>query len=257
MRRYDPVNVCIYCGAVDDLRDEHIIPLALNGDWVLPKASCRACEAVTSAFEGKVLRGPLWLPRLALRLRTRRRKIQPKSFPLEVTVKGKQEVRDVQIDSNLPSVVLPMFSSPGFLREDEAKEGIKVEGFYVGHTQRSPEEVIQKLKVDKIALQMEYPVVEFARLVAKIGYGYAVAELGLDRVRDPLVLPGIRGLSNDIGHWVGSIPVAKDPPSSGLLHVAKIERQGDFVAVALSLFAMQPAPIYLIFISMGARQAAA
>jgi hypothetical protein len=253
MKRYAPVNVCIYCGATEDLRDEHIIPLALNGDWVLPKASCRACEAVTSAFEGKVLRGPLWLPRLALGLRSRRRKSQPTSFTLEVTSKGKEVTRDVPIHSNLPSVVLPIFASPGFLNGSEIAEGVKVEGFYVGHIQRRPEDVVRELGVDKVALQMEYPVVEFARLVAKIGYAYAVAELGLERVLAPLVLPGIRGLSNDIGHWVGTIPEVKDPPKEDLLHIAKIEQKGDFIAVALSLFAIQSTPIYLVLVSMGLR----
>src|SRR5215212_3632262 len=79
MKRYKPVGTCIYCGSVDDLRDEHIIPKALNGDWILPAASCRVCEAITSKFEMKVLRGPLWPPRRALNLQSRHRDRQPDS----------------------------------------------------------------------------------------------------------------------------------------------------------------------------------
>jgi hypothetical protein len=29
--RYEPVNECIYCGATENLSDEHVIPFALSG----------------------------------------------------------------------------------------------------------------------------------------------------------------------------------------------------------------------------------
>jgi hypothetical protein len=94
MRRYEPIGTCIYCGAVEDLRDEHIIPKALNGGWILPKASCRSCEAITSKFEMKVLRGPLWLPRRALNLQTRHRDRQPESFPVSQSKQCRGKARD-------------------------------------------------------------------------------------------------------------------------------------------------------------------
>jgi hypothetical protein len=49
---------CIYCGTQADqteakeLSDEHIIPYALGGNLVLPKASCDRCAKETHAFEG-------------------------------------------------------------------------------------------------------------------------------------------------------------------------------------------------------------
>lgn len=253
MRRYDPVGVCIYCGATTDLRDEHIIPRALDGDWILPEASCRACEAITSRFERRVLKGPLWLPRLALGLRTRRPKAQPTTFPIEVTINNTKEVRDIPIDANLPSVVLPMFATPGFMRGDNIEEGIKTEGLYVGHLNRTPEQVAKSLGVDRIALQMEYPVIEFARLIGKIGYGYAIAELGLNNVISPLVLPAIRGLTQDIGHWVGTVSDVKPAPDNDTLHIANVFSKNGMVLVGLSLFALQPAPIYMVLVSKGQR----
>jgi 5-methylcytosine-specific restriction endonuclease McrA len=37
---YAPKNSCIYCGVSDGkLSDEHIIPLSLGGNMILPKAS--------------------------------------------------------------------------------------------------------------------------------------------------------------------------------------------------------------------------
>ncbi len=252
MKRYEPVGVCIYCGARDVLRDEHIVPRALNGDWILPKASCRACEAVTSKFEAKVLRGPLWLPRINLGLRTRHPEAQPDTFPIEVTVKNRKETLPVSASKALPSIVLPMFTTPGFLRGDGVQEGIGIQGFYIGHVFRTPEEVAEALGVDRIALEMEYPVVEFARLIAKIGYGYAVGELGLDQVVEPLVLPAIRGVTQDIGHWVGSSADVGPPLDDNTLHVARIFKKDSWIVVAISLFTLQPAPIYTVLISKGA-----
>jgi hypothetical protein len=95
VKRYKPVGTCIYSGSQDDLRDEHIIPKALNGDWILPEASCRACEAITSKFEMKVLRGPLWLPRRPLNLQTRHRDKQPDSFSLLVNTDNVEERREI------------------------------------------------------------------------------------------------------------------------------------------------------------------
>jgi 5-methylcytosine-specific restriction endonuclease McrA len=41
VQRFKRIGVCIYCrDAASDLSDEHIVPYALNGNWILPKASC-------------------------------------------------------------------------------------------------------------------------------------------------------------------------------------------------------------------------
>lgn len=59
--KYGPVGKCIYCAAPPPavLTDEHIIPLALGGEHLLLKASCKPCEKITGRFEGIVLRGGL------------------------------------------------------------------------------------------------------------------------------------------------------------------------------------------------------
>src|SRR3712207_705268 len=50
-KRVGSVGCCIYCGATNELTDEHVIPLALAGNIIVPDASCRACAAITSDFE--------------------------------------------------------------------------------------------------------------------------------------------------------------------------------------------------------------
>ncbi|MGH7226437.1 MAG: HNH endonuclease, partial [Gemmataceae bacterium] len=61
-RRYAPVGRCIYCGATKPVlgyarfADEHIIPLALGGDLVLPEAVCKRCEiTINKQIETPVL----------------------------------------------------------------------------------------------------------------------------------------------------------------------------------------------------------
>ena len=49
---YPPVGRCIYCGATEPpadigrFTDEHIIPLAMGGNLILPQASCKQCEKI-------------------------------------------------------------------------------------------------------------------------------------------------------------------------------------------------------------------
>src|SRR5450759_2184663 len=78
----NPVGSCIYCAKPEGLTDEHIVPLGLGGNFILPKASCKKCNAITSAFELKVLRGFMLDARTAGQFPTRRRKQRPTTLPL-------------------------------------------------------------------------------------------------------------------------------------------------------------------------------
>jgi len=51
------IGECVYCGAKENLANEHIVPLALGGNLVLQNASCRSCAKITGKFEQRVLRG--------------------------------------------------------------------------------------------------------------------------------------------------------------------------------------------------------
>ena len=55
-QEYSPARKCIYCGGDGSpgrLTPEHIIPESLGGMLVLPEASCKPCQDVTSAMEGQ------------------------------------------------------------------------------------------------------------------------------------------------------------------------------------------------------------
>ena len=63
-----PVGRCIYCLSTEGLTNEHIMPIALGGKLVLPKASCEPCRRITSEFERIVTRQMYWPLRLSLGL---------------------------------------------------------------------------------------------------------------------------------------------------------------------------------------------
>jgi len=60
------VRRCIYCGSSDSLQKEHVIPLALQGHFVLDHASCRRCAVITGRMEQEMLRGWFLAPRTTL-----------------------------------------------------------------------------------------------------------------------------------------------------------------------------------------------
>lgn len=81
---YPKVDRCIYCGVDNfELTDEHIIPLGLGGNWILPKSSCRECATITGRVEQFCLRQMLGNIRLRLNFPTRRRKDRPNELPVE------------------------------------------------------------------------------------------------------------------------------------------------------------------------------
>ncbi|MCX6092675.1 MAG: hypothetical protein NTX23_07400 [Candidatus Bipolaricaulota bacterium] len=60
--------------------------------------------------------------------------------------------------------------------------------------------------------------VSFARMIVKIGYAFAVAASGLDAIREPVVVPAIRGMTDDVGMWVGSHDFVMKSESLGAMH---------------------------------------
>ncbi len=90
----------------------------------------------------------------------------------------------------------------------------------------------------------------FARFIAKVAYGYAVAEVGLHCFR-PLARDIILGRSNDYFHFVGSAP--SEPPDSGWPRGGKhhfgitirfVQDSIGLVVVDIKLFAEAGTPVY-------------
>ena len=85
-KSYPSTGLCPFClnefGPVK-FTEEHVIPYALNGRYVLVDGTCTSCNAYAAkTYEQKALDNNLLVPRLLLELRRRRaKKKPPKKFP--------------------------------------------------------------------------------------------------------------------------------------------------------------------------------
>jgi hypothetical protein len=249
-KKYKPVGVCIYCGSKEKLTDEHIIPLGLNGEIVLPKASCPKCNAVTSSFEQSVLRGNIRHVRAALGFPTRRPKDMPKTFPLLITVNGQESTIQVPAAESLVVLPFPLFGLPGFIAGIAPKAGIGINGFVNVHFGADPQILMARYGAEKVGMVLRVDSIAFARMLAKIAYCTVVGELGYDALSENFVLAAIRGESNDLGTWVGSGGDATPPTMLNVQHSAIYsiyEKEGQRVlTVFIKLFSNSPAPAYAI-----------
>lgn len=220
--RMAPVGSCIYCGATDQLTEEHIIPVALAGRIVLPDASCPKCAEVTSAFERRVLRGFMLDARTASGYPTRRPKKRPQSLPLQVERNGAFDQVELAPSEHPGLLVLPLLEPPGVLAGREPGAGVSICGYETIYFGKNPADVAKALGVKTIRTTHNWDVTSFARLLAKIGYGFAVAWLGLLPREHTVILPLILGKADDASYWLGSanfkLAVEAKDPTHALAH---------------------------------------
>ena len=252
--RYGPVGRCIYCGTtepppgVNRFGDEHIVPLALNGGLVLPEASCRRCERIINReIENRVLSEEWAYFRAKYGLPTRRPKNRMKTVFLECRTGGY-----IKVPANEYTAPVPLY------RFATAR--------ILSGSQPIPNSHAWTIAVlsdgdEEVRLQRRYPLwtgkhsfrvepYRFARFIAKIGYGFAVAEMGSHCFR-PLVRDIILGRSDDYFHFVGSAP--REPPASGWPRGGKhhfgitirfVQDGIGLVVVDVKLFAEAGTPVY-------------
>lgn len=216
-----PVGSCIYCGSQTSLSREHIIPYALQGNWVLPKASCPVCARITSEFERKVLRDSLSAVRRAAGFRTRRPHEQPTDFPQKITKHGEEISLRVPIEDHLTLLLLPLVPTAAYIDKRKYVSGVDIIGTETLVFGDDPTGIARKLDAQSISVTETYDYTAFLRLIAKIGYCIAVARYGLDSIAKPYVLPSILGQNDDIGMWVGSDGFQTKAENDVALHVVQ------------------------------------
>lgn len=216
--RAAPVGSCIYCGATNRLTDEHIIPLALAGQIVLPDASCRTCAGTTSAFERRVFRGFMLDARTTGGYPTRRLKKRPQSLPLRIERDGAFEQIELAPKEHPGLLVLPLLDPPGVLAGREPGAGVSICGYETIYFGKNPTDVAKALAVKTIRTTHNWDVTSFARLLAKIGYGFAVAWLGSLPREHIVILPLILGKADDASYWLGSANFKLAVEAKGPMH---------------------------------------
>jgi hypothetical protein len=242
-----PVGECIYCGSQEGLSREHVIPFALSGDLVLQAASCEECSQATKRFETRLLRGVLRQLRVHRDLRSRsKHRDAPRHYDLEVLRDGQTETVRLAAEDHPILVPFPRYSVPGFFRTNYDR-GIQLEGVVGYSLGKDPRTLCEELGVDDIRVTQKFPAVDFAQLIAKIGWGFLVASgQHVDLAGTPEVLTDIRGVTDQIGRWVGTYPDSLVRRKRGTLHVVSIFRDQRLgvMHVGVQLFADYGTPHY-------------
>lgn len=239
------VGRCIYCRTTDGkLTEEHIIPYGLSGVLSLKAASCEDCQKRTSALERKIQRGVLLETRTKLRTKTRNRKERPTAFQRIILDSESTEVRAVPVGETAAILLLPLYDLPGFLRGVPDEGTIRMPGVFAKPLTRTTD----ALRDPEQTFLAHFSPPEFARFLAKIALGAAVAELGLEGIQEDFVSPSIRDMTHDVGQWVGCMS-HRERQRAGVLHEMNvgITKEG-LILVRVHLFASRGAPEYWVVV---------
>jgi hypothetical protein len=220
-RTYNPVGSCIYCLKVEPpLGAEHIIPYGLAGQDVLPKASCHRCGTITSKAELHCLR-KIFMP-VRFHTGAQSRKGLPATLPVTVEANGLTKLRELSATEHPGYLFSFAFEQPYILDGLEplgVKRGgrISIRALNPDNDQR-----LNKL-AGKVTLPAGFDAVTFARMIAKIGYAYAVAERGLSTFSPLVVDPILTEEPEDIWYVVGGRTTALPGPNMHRLELDERE----------------------------------
>jgi hypothetical protein len=250
---------CIYCGTANKpLTDEHIVPYALNGSWVLNQSSCRNCASITSKFEFDVLRYHFISSRTTLGLRTRRPKNRPKKFAVLTEKEGHSEAVEMPVGKYPSLIVMPIFPEPAYSVNQPFSGNYVTNYGWIQVGGYQGEELRKELGADKLTIEVALKPFSFAQLLAKIAYCVTVAEFGLGTIEEAYILPSILGNSDEIGRWVGTAS-GRQLASQGNVELHKlaidVSTETREVVCRLGLFSVFGAPEYLIAVGRVTRDA--
>ena len=253
--RRAPIGKCIYCGAdgkTTKLSDEHFLPYALGGYVVLPEASCDACGKVTSYLDGflanKVYRSYRHVNKIQSRTKER-----PKTLDLKIRNRGQEVDKDIDIEEHPAPFTATAFDTPGIFKGLKPGDPFGPVCYHIFHRdlrETSVEKIARQHDADHVSAELQkYSPYTFARGLAKIAHGAAVAEVGLDNFQ-PL-LPKLILHENDVMPYYVGGELELEPKTKDR-HVVALRRchfNGEYYLVAiLRLFGNAGCPTYHIVI---------
>jgi len=265
-RRYPSAGACIYCRSRDRLSDEHIVPYAAGGRWVLPDASCKNCATVTGTFEGEVSRTILGPLRMLYNMPTRRKKERPRHLPLKVKYPSSTDWEVAYVDRSIcPFLVgLPLYPMPDALTRGvtEGNRSAATANIWIRGAAfwRNRDAHLQWL-CDALGAVEVMPTATvhtepFCLMLAKIAHAFAVAELGLDGFHP--FLPDLiraRDLSNRARFIGGG---RGDEPASEALHELNfdttVSSNRNVIAVRVRLLGNLGTPTYHVAVGLRDRE---
>ena len=178
-----PIGKCIYCGCIEDLSDEHIVPYSFNGHVVLDESSCKNCSEITSKFELRIARTLYGAIRQKYSYQSRSKKKKKVKEPYQFSYQSEDGItRSVVPDfDEYPYMALvPYLPPPGIYKQlplsDSNPEltltSMQDPDAFRKLTERTGEKNLMVSHTDIFSYS------DFYRLLAKIAHGYLVALAG-------------------------------------------------------------------------------
>lgn len=214
------IGKCIYCGSIDNLTDEHLIPLSLGGTVILLDGSCKECQKATHAIEGHVAGRMFKALRVHHQLPTRRPKDRPKEL---IVLHGSAPERSTPVAiavGDAPGIVVfPIFDVPSLVSGYSA--GMIGAGMYA--TTRDYKDRTVKLKSTSLPdggiAQTDFNPHKFLRVLAKIAHCCAVEHFGelVQSELAPIILDRDCNPLTHVGCPTEEMKILP-PPSTDTLH---------------------------------------
>ncbi|WP_210485615.1 hypothetical protein [Microvirga antarctica] len=251
---YSPVGSCIYCGRSNcSLSLEHIVPESLNGTLELPAASCEECQKTINRYEQRVGREIFGDFRIRFNMRSKRSKSKrPSTIEVgTVSADGSLLTETISRSSYPAPIFFYKFGRASILRGLPAETGIFEWIPYVIHASEAFETFHRTHP--KAVFKSRISPVELARTLAKIGYGYAVATIGLESFEPlPEVLDTILCRTEDVAFTVGS-DLKEGLPMASEGHVLNLRchwqhHKAPLLIVDIRLFAELPTPTFHVVV---------
>jgi hypothetical protein len=247
-RPFPAVGRCIYCGTTErPLSKEHIVPYALGGNLILPKASCDECADKTKLVEqicSRQMFGP-W--RLKMNAPTRHPAQRPSALVLEIErMSGTVERVRVQTEEHPSTLMMVTWGPPRLLSSTPGDAMVFM---------HIPEpSIIPRLFCDLDAREVrlpEFDQLQFARLLAKIGYASGVARRYIPINPDDDLPRFICGRTTEYLHRIGGIVSDLHKPTTrDVLHRIHFYKaranESVYSVVGIRLFAPFGAPLYSV-----------
>jgi hypothetical protein len=199
--------------------------------------------------------GPL---RLLYDLPSRRKKKRPKKLKLKVKRSHSDDWTYIDVDQEkYPFLILfPYFSMPKIHQTNPTLNGAKTKRLWIRGASPSYNfelllaQLTNELKVYSIMPEAKTHVEEFCQMLAKIGYSFAVGELGFGSFTPFLIPHIINKEMNDSDKYIGSLD--EDEKATENLHEISIinTNQNDFVTVRIRLLAKLGTPTYYVVVGI-------
>jgi hypothetical protein len=203
---FPPVGCCIYCTRKDAaLTLEHIIPESLGGILELPKSSCADCQKLINQFEWTIGRTMFGDFRIRHNIKSKRpKRKRPSTIDVEFRKQDGSRFIETASRKDYPApLFMYKFGQASILRGLPPGTGI-FEWLPYGIANRDESKALIAKHGGSILLRFKTVPIELARMLAKIGHSFAVAEFGWGSF-DPLPqnLDTILNRTDDVAYTVG------------------------------------------------------